>query len=442
MNAVRAALAVLCVATTTLAAEEGLAEENRRLRDEVAALKAGDPGAGLRKAIEDYLSGPRPEDMPSVGATAEYQGGFALRSADGLHLLRINLWGRAGWNWYRDRAEAHGVTQAGFRVPDLRVRLSGHAFSERLRYFVDLEFAPNAERFDDDGDAVSEAHLTYRRPPWRWLRLRIGRLRPGFSSEEQAADEALVLAERGLVHEYFTVGRSDGLAAILEGVRGGRSRAELTITNGSERYDPSSAFVGDDKRRGFSFRWARTLVGEGDPATHLGYQGSPYDDPARTLVVGIGIHWEENRLPGTMPAEFVQATADVTWRHRGTYATVQVFVRRNRAGGTEGLAADDDDVGAQALLAYFVVPRKFELAARFGWLDYASHMDPGGDLVEATVGFNFYWTNEVDRFQGHRMRVTVDWGYAEHVALQSRGTGWPAGHGRGWQFRSVVTFVF
>ncbi len=442
MHKAHVALATLLVSAAIVAAEEELSEENRRLRDEIAALKAGDPEAGLRKAIEDYLAGPRPEEMPAVPATAEYQGGFALRSADGMHLLRLNLWGRAGWSWLRDHSEAHGITQAGFHLHDLRVRLSGHAYSERLVYLVDLQFSPEDGRFEDDHEAISEARLTYRRPPWRWLRLRIGKMRPAFTAEEQAADEALVLAERGLVHEFFTVGRSLGLAAILEGVRGGRSRAELSITNGSERFDPAGGFVGDDKRRAFSFRWARTLVGEGDPSLHIAYEGSPYDDPQRTLVAGIGIHGEENRIPGSMPAEFVQATADLTWRHRGTYASVQVFLRRNRAGGTPDLGEDDDDVGAQAIVAHFLVPRKFELAARVGWLDYASHVDPGGDLIEATVGFNFYWTNEHDRFQGHRMRVTVDWGYAEHVVQPSGPGGWPEGHGRGWQFRSLVTFLF
>ncbi|NJN14384.1 MAG: hypothetical protein HC813_01705, partial [Planctomycetes bacterium] len=247
---------------------------------------------------------------------------------------------------------------------------------------------------------------------------------------------------RGLVHEYFTVGRSDGLAAILEGVRGGRSRVEFSITNGSERFDPGHPFVGDDKRRAFTFRWARTLLGEGDPSRHIAYQGDPYDDPARVLVLGFGFHWDQNAQADSTPARFWQATADLTWRHQGSYANLQIFFRRNQAGGTEDLAANDDDLGFQVMVAHFLIPRRLELAGRLGWMEYASHRDPGGDLIEVTFGFSYYWKNEDDRFQGHRLRVTVDLGYAERVEEESGLLGWPEGHGRGWQFRSLVTFLF
>ena len=102
----------------------------------------------------------------------------------------------------------------------LRLRLSGHAFSDRLTFFFDLEFnAGCAGRFESDADTVSEGCAV---PP----RSRAPRgVRPGGEDAPHRADDgAQALGGRGLAGEYFT--RAAGVATklYLEDLRGGRRR--------------------------------------------------------------------------------------------------------------------------------------------------------------------------------------------------------------------------
>jgi hypothetical protein len=368
----RLAAAIVLLAAATFADEptrEELARENERLRQELAGLRAGAPDAVLRNAVEEYLATHAPDHMPRAPADVAYQSGFVLATGDGMHLLRINVGSQIGWHRYRDLSEEHSQARAQHKVTHLRLRLSGHAFTERLTYFVDLEFGPNAERFATDTDALSEGWMRYRRPSWDHVRLQGGRFRPRFCVSENVDDFALALVARGLVNEFFTVGRTDGLAIQLENLREGRSSLELALTNGSEIFDPDSIALGDDKRYAYTFRWSRTLIGEGNPWAHTAYEGDPYESPEGTLVLGIGVHHEVfDSLGASRVAKFFQATVDVMWRRAGSYASVQFFWRRNRTVADEPAIDEPNDFGVQATVSRFVIPRRMEIAFRAGWI--------------------------------------------------------------------------
>jgi len=436
----RAGIVAALAASAAFAGESDAERENARLREELAHLRASDPDAATRRAVEQYLDETRA--APPAPVASVYDGGFSWRSADGLHSLRANVFARFGWFNTRDTSRTNGITQYGFELEALRLRLAGHAYTERLTYLVELEFAPRAGRYEDDADTVSEAYLTYQRRPWRFLRFRGGRFRVPFAASEIPGDDALEFADRSLLNEYFTIGRSDALGVILEGLRGRTERFEFTMSNGSERFHPGAPFRFDDTRIGFTGRLSRTLVGEGDPAAALAFEGDPEDSGGSTIVAGLAAHYESAKIRGAPQANYWQFTADATWRRRGTWLAAAVFYRRNLASGTTGLAADEDEWGAHAALARFLVPRRVELALRGAWISYASHADPGGDLLEVTFGFNFYWLDESGTPPGQRLRVTLDFGYAENVAVTTGTADWAQGHVHGILFRSQLTIVF
>lgn len=437
-------LLLVVAGVTAMAGEEDLRRENARLRDELSALKGADPAAAMRKAVDEYLAAADATKLPRQPATVDYQGGFTLRTQDGLHLLRINVLLQTGWNWFKATETSSVAERAGFEMDTLRLRFSGHAFSERLAYFIDLEFAPQADRFDTSPDTVSEAWLTYRRIPWDQGRFKGGRYRARFSSSDEVCDEALALCERGLVSEYFAVGRVDGLAVLLENLLDGRSAFEVDAFNGSERFDAGDPFSGAKKdiRFSLSMRWSTTILGRGDPHSHLAYEGDPYDSPEEVLVAGAGFHYEPENVARTPSAEFYEIAADLMYRRAGRYAALNLYARYNIGGATAGLTEDDWDLGAQATLSWFFVPREMEVALRAGWTHYAAHMDPGGDLVELTAGFGYYWTDGKWRPVGSRLRVNLDLGWAQNIAQESRWTNWPAGDLRGLLFRSQITILF
>ena len=441
MLGVRVLLAWVAVAAVA-AAEEDLAQENRRLKDEIAALKANDPDAVVRRAVDEYLHTFHQDEMPDQDATFGYQGGFTARSADGLYLLRTNVWGQFEWYSVNDEREASTRTQSRFQMKRMRVRFSGHAFTERLQYFVELELSPSARRFQQTVDTISEAYFIYRRRPWKRLRIKAGRFRPRFTSSEESMDEAQVFAERGLVNEYFTVGRTEGAAIVVENLRHGRMLVELALSNGMERFDPDQPVIFEDRRAAITFRWAYTAVGDGIPWRHTMYEGDPYMQPESVLVVGFGFHLAENEIAGTPLERFWQVAVDATWRRRGAYAAFNLFFRKNEASATDGLIQNDNDIGAQLTLSYFIRKRTMEVAVRAGWIDYARHVAASDDLFEFTMAWSFYWRDEAGMVQGHRAKATLDFGYAENIAVHSGVTNWPRFHGRGWQFRAQVTIFF
>lgn len=433
----RALFAALGLLAASRAHAGDLEEENRRLRDEVKALKASDPESALRKSVKEFLLGPRPEDMPRTPVTLEYQGGLTFRTEDGCHLLRLNLLLQTGYFLTRDRSVAHDQGESGFEVDMLRLRVSGHAWTDRLKYFLDLEFGPHARRFSAEADAVAEAWATYHRRDWQYLTFKGGRFRAAYAAGEQAADEALALCERGLVTEHFTVGRVDGIAILVSDLLfWDRLEVEIDLHSGSERFDPDVAFVGHDKRGAFNVRAALTLVGKGLPRTHLAYEGDPYQQPEGVLVIGAAMHFETSHVAGAPLTKIQAATADLTWRRRGRYASLSVFY------GRVTTTAASDDWGVQFTYSKFVVPRRVEFAARVGYIDYGAVREADGDLIEATLGFSFYWLDETERPLGHRLRVNLDIGYAENVVTATGLLNWAAGHIEGVLFRSQLTVLF
>jgi len=432
--------ALLLLATAASAGDTGLEEENKRLRDELAAMKAGDPEGMRRKAIDEYLETALPKQPPDAARTG-YDRGFYFESRDEMFRLKLNIWGQFNWHWVRDVSMARGQAQFTFRWTYFRLRFAGHAFTKRLTYFIELELSPQARRYTAAADNISEAYFIYHRQPWKHGRLKAGRFRPRFTASENAMDDQLVLGARGLVNEFFTPGRSDGLALLVEELlSGNRMYVELSIFNGSEFADNSRSLAFDDKRIALAGRWAWTVLGEGSPYEQTSYEGDFARTPGSVLVVGVGLMWDRDTSVGSANYEFVQTTADITWRRRGTWVQAGFFYRSYAAGGT-GLATDEDEWGWQATAAQRV-GRRWELAGRLGWIDYAPHKAAGGELIEITIGFSYFWDNDVLETQGQNLRVTVDFGYAENTVLSSATAGWPNGVLRGWLLRASFIVLF
>ncbi|MGQ0613231.1 MAG: hypothetical protein ACT4PV_05780 [Planctomycetaceae bacterium] len=428
----------LLAAAAAAASEEDLATENARLRGELATLKGADPDAATRRVIEQYLEDSRPAGGAQA-ATCGFDHGFFLAAADGLHLLRFNLVAQFGWFASRDYSDTHSQAQSVFELESLRLRLSGHAFTERLTFFVDLELAPAARRFQTTADTISEGYFVYHRRPWEHLRFKGGRFRPRFTSGEEAADHALMFAARSLVNEFFTVGRTEGIAIVVENLRGGRSAVELAITNGSERFNPDAPVIADDSRAVVSFRWARTLIGEGVPWTHAAFEGDPGQSAEPVLVLGIGVHFEDTVIGSMAQVQYRQMTVDLMWRREGMWATLNLFGRFHK----EGLAGGGgEDFGAHAAFARYLVPGRIALAFRAGWIEYAAVSGGGSDLLEATFSFIFSWRDEAGSVPGDRLKVNLDLGYVQNVALGSMTAELPAGFVQGLVFRALLTVIF
>lgn len=431
----RSLLSLLVLAAAAAAGD--LETENERLRNEIAALKASDPDAALRKAVQDYLLGPRPEEMPRSPLAVDYQGGITFRSADGCHLIRLNFLAQVGYFLARDDSEISNRGQSGFEVDMLRIRVSGHAWSDRLKFFLEAELASAARRFTDDADTISEAWLRYHRRDWEYIRFRGGRFRAAFTAPEQAADEALALVERGYVAEHFTVGRVDGIAILVENLFfWDRFQVEIDLHSGSERFDPDVPYEGHDKRGGVTGRIALTLIGDGLPETHLAFEGAPYIHPDPVVVLGAGINLEDSSVADAERVKTREATFDVTWRHRTRWAQLCLFFRRDVT------TDDSDDWGVQFTCSTCVVPRRVEFGLRLGYIDYGPAVPALGNGLEATFGFTFYWLDERQRAVGHRLRVNLDLGYAENLVTHSRLLNWPESHIEGFLFRAQLTLVF
>ncbi len=431
-------VAFLLVTAAVAASEEDLASENARLRGELATLKGADPEGATRRVIEQYLEDSRPAGGAQA-ATAGYDRGFFLATTDGLHLLRFNLVAQFGWFASRDFSETHSQAQSVFELESLRLRLTGHAFTDRLTFFLDLELAPSARRFQATADTVSEGYFVYHRRPWEHLRFKGGRFRPRFTSGEEAADHALMFAARSIVNEFFTVGRTEGIAIVVENLRGGRSAVEFSVTNGSERFNPDAPVVGDDSRAVVSLRWARTLLGEGVPWTHTAYEGDPEQSGEPVLVLGIGFHVEDTVIGSMAQVRYRQVTVDLTWRHEGNWATLNLFGRFHKDGVSGG---GGEDFGAHAAFARFLVPGRLALAFRLGWIEYAPISGGGSDLFEATFSFIYTWRDEAGSVPGDRLKVNLDLGYVENVALGSMTAELSSGFVQGLLFRALLTVIF
>lgn len=366
------------------------------------------------RASEAYRMAPRaPSDTRALaGVKSGYRlgRGFVWESSDGDYSLSIG--GRVqGRFTYLDRdGEASGRSDEGeFRLRRARVYWQGHAFDPKLQYRIELDLAPG------EAELLNlEVNYAYRPE----LTLNTGQFKPPQARQELTSSGNLQFVDRSLANDFFNVGRDRGVG--VSGTLGEyllEYRAGVFNGNGLNARQTSTDFM-------YAARLALNPFGP-----------FPYDEPdfagTPKPLVSFGASTQFNKVgkkdisglsDDDDALEFLvirpkftganldvwTSTADVAAKWQGfsflgEYYRADVSTPLAFDFGSSTKNKNFNAYGYNLQAGYFLIPKKLEVAFRYGVIDPEDNSLNFKDQSEMRGGVSYY-------FDQHNLKLQTDIG--------------------------------
>ena len=419
------------------------------LKAELAAMKAqqGEEwlteqrAADIRGIVQDVLADAETRtSLQSSGATAGYDNGFFISSADGN--FRLNMNGLVQFQWIlnstKDREDASGNavpdTRWGFGVRRARMDFSG-VFAQDWKFMLQLQYGsiqnqdPGAEiRAVDTILGTGNVNVAE-----AWVErdvelggtsfsLRGGQFKAPFMREWLVDDGDQLAVDRSLLNYYFYQGYSVGLQL---GYNSDMFRAAVAYTNGlgtpadfaTGSYDSSW----NSNPTQYSFAGRLDFKFSGNWADFDNFNSRPGTEGG--LMAGVAALYQKynSTAVGADTPTVTGLTGDVTWNFGGA-SLFASFVWEN----IDPVSGSSRNPWGFMVQGGYFLTDDFEI---FGRYSYANADTTGGDSTKLsliTVGVNY--------FMSANAKFTADFGYSLNTlgglyALQGTGAGWNADTG-------------
>lgn len=294
---------------------------------------------------------------------------------------------------------------SSFQIRRGRVGVEGYAFKQELTYKVLFQMVGGYVTVATPGAAfvaprLEDGYINYDTKVG--IEPRLGQFKVYYDREELTPDTAIQFVDHSLVNEVFSFHRDLGVA--LHGRPFGKTfeYAVYAMNNAQA--------INQLNRSNFMILGSRLVFNVlGDP----GYTMSDYenaDGPELSFAVASAV----NKVgPPALSSQLISTTTiDALFKHRGFSFTGEGHYYWNK--NTKAKA-----FGAMAQTGYFIVPKKFEVAARFSGVivkgDTTNGYEMGGCL-------NYY-------FYGHNLKVQLDYNYLMNGALTKGSSSVPGVNG-------------
>ncbi len=371
-----------------------LREAVRDLQGQVDQLKAANDDQWLTQQRADEIRGVVRDVLADAdtrasllqsGATAGWDNGFFIGSADGNYLMRISgqLQVRYVYNHQNDSPTDDNVY--GFEIRRAKLDLKGHVFDPSWQYDLELSASSSTGTFSLGENGWIQKDLG------NGFKLRFGQYKPLFTREDSISSRRLQEVERSQVNTQFTAGTAQGVQALYEA---DKWRVAGSLIDGANT--GNTAWSVEDNEYAFTGRFEYLAMGDWKAVEDdVGFRGGP-----AALMFGVGALYQQEES-GTINNAEVQnftLTGDVTWKMSGASLAGEFYYRDL---STDATNAELDQYGVVVTGGYFV-REDIELYARYEWgtLDI-----PGeADLSILTVGFTKY-------FNKHNLKWQNDIGY-------------------------------
>lgn len=388
--------AALSVLASAAAAEDDPAEENKVLRDRLAAAEqridkleldgAAKDRAALESAVTAYLQ-TMPGGAPGSAALAGYDNGFFIRDPSGDFLLRLN--GQLQMRFVaNDQDDSLGDPHLyGFEIPRAKLVASGNVINPRWQYRIQGNYD-----IDGGGMTLEDAWVTYYAEcGWSFT---AGQFKCPVLREEKVDSMYQLCVERSVVNDALTSG--ERLTGVAVGYAKEAWRAWGAFTDG-DSFPNMPALVADTD---YAITFRGELLLKGDFArfeTFTSFRGE-----APGILLGLGLHTQqgESGTPGTEMVVYV-VSVDVSFEFGGANLFLQGTWEEVDLGDIDG---PRNPFGVVVHGGYFVT-EELEIFGRYEYGDLDPQVPP--DRINImTVGANWYF----DRNQ--RVKLTGDFGYA------------------------------
>lgn len=341
-----------------------------------------------------------PVGLPVVGsahaptAVAGYDEGLYLAAANDEFRLAVGGAVAAGWQIGQrtdSAASTNDEVVHSFTLPIARARLHGHAFVT-TDFEVSFDFGSSAT--GTEPGLLRDAYLDR---PLAGARLRMGRFKPMFARQLMTPVTELQFAERSIAALW------PDAAVNIE-----RDYGATLYQRGSDKAGGFEWSLGVFRGRGFATADSSPLVAArvGWSSAHANsYSESDFD--GGPLRLAFGVAYAGDLADGKARAMIHSVTGDVVLKAYGLALTGAVFVDSARVGQA---LERDTLVRTNTQLGYMLIPRKFELTARYAQIpvgnSYTQEYLSGANLF--AYGHRQKWQLEAggQRTTGHR---DFDW---------------------------------
>lgn len=270
--------------------------------------------------------------------------GFYFETDDGDYSLAITP--KIQLRYAYSNREGAGNDAHSIMARRLYLGFGGHFLTPDLTYQVTLNGTFGG----------TPTNLLY----YNWLNYRVtdafqvkaGLHKIAFNREEMTSSGKQQFVDRSLANERYNMDRS--LGVVFWGTPFEKKMEYyVSVTNGRA----TAVGVNGNQELGYFGRLVYNPVGEygyaeGDVEWH--------EDPAVTIGVAGGYHQEEPAV-SALEDDVITGNADVGFKFRGWSAQLEGFYRSTNPSGA---APAVTDMGYYFAAGYFVIPEKFEIAAR------------------------------------------------------------------------------
>jgi hypothetical protein len=388
----------IILATSIISADqspqiEALIDLVQELKSEVAELKSGTSenwirdqrAKEVRTLVKDVLAD---SDMRASffgdGATAGYNGGAFLMSADGNWKLKIN--GQLQVRWLYNDAEGQS-SESGFEQRRTKVTFSGHVIDPSWTYKI----SPTWSR--SGGSDTTDAYIQKKFDGGSWFKF--GQFKQSFLRETTVSSSRQLTVERSMLNNAFTYGWSQGIEF---GWKNDDTKLLVQYTDGPGQKDTqalgtsTNAWVARAEFRFGEAGWKEFNYLTSKAGAKKGLLlGVSYENYSRET----GNTFEYGNADGTKSSGW---TVDATWRGDGWNVLGYIV---DTTGSTSGV---DQDSSGWLLQGGFLVNDNVELFAQYQEGEVSGETM---DMDVFRVGFN-YWPSA----GSNTIKWTTDIGWA------------------------------
>lgn len=332
-----------------------------------------------------------------AGATSGYDKGFFIADENGNFQLKTNFQFQLQHQYVDVNAQGKLNT---VQIRRGRINLGGHAFTKDLTYKVQFEFKSGRVTTATAGDAgsgprVQDSYINYAFMPG--LQLMAGQFRPQFNFEQESSSVKLQFVDRGLINEVFSLGRDLGLS--LQG-----KLAEEKFWYGVFAVNEGGNFNITNRNNHWAFGGRATYALLGQNSFD---QSDVNNSENPNWSVGAGVNYNKVARSAIPNNALIGANAFTNFKWHGFSAIAEGVMMRNHTTKT-------NTYGLLGQAGMFVVPKKFELAAR------VAAIYPGG----ATNGYEVGGVAGYF-FKGDNLKLQVDYNALINSALVLNATNAP-----------------
>lgn len=303
--------------------------------------------------------------------------------------------------------EVGGKNVSDFEFTKARIIISGTALHNEFSYYLMPDFVGSSSSTGSRGTNLQDAWIAWH--ACDWADIKMGQFKTFISRQFQTADWKRQFPNNSVASDYFSFGRQQGLATEM---RFADNQVVLNagVWNGTSNYGTDGGIEGinnpgrDTKHSGaVSVRW--NAMGEIDAFEEGDVNWT--DDLALSFGAAYGIDDSAFSGKGVEPRRDLHAiSADANMKWRGLSVHGEFF---DDVIDPEKSDDDINPLGFYLQAGYFVMPKKLEVGARYGYIECDNGTSPGlcsglDSFNEAAAVVNYYWWK-------HNLKASLSYEY-------------------------------